>query len=275
MTLPDLEGTAVPERYTSQIALRLDAPVDDVGEVVKAAGKVGDLDRAAPVRAEGAVAQEVHWGGRMQKAVVRQVHDETDGAALLRTEAYIGDDGLRGGMQRQAQLLQALNRQLRGRVQAVRDLSAQTERDLAWLNRTAIGAVEFDDAVATFADGEGTWWVRTHGAARLDIPDLELYGLARAQILAAETLLSHVHQQLLRGGLTVELTAPDGTPLFLVPVLEAWQHVPLDWPGVGRAGKDRGLGLDGPRASLSIKHRPRFNRYKRDLQGVVRRLQAS
>jgi ABC-2 type transport system ATP-binding protein len=176
----------------------------------------------------------------MQKAIVRQVHDDADGAPLLRTETYIGDDGLRGGMQRQAQLLQALARQLRGRVQAVRDLSAQTERDVAWVNRLAIGAVEFDDAIATLAEGEGTWWVRTHGAARFDIPDLELYGLARAQLLAAETLLSHVQQQLLWGGLTVDLTAPDGTPLFLVPVLEAWQHVPLDWPGVGRAGKDRG-----------------------------------
>jgi hypothetical protein len=262
----------VPERYTSQIALRLDAPVDDVGAVVQAAGKAGDLDRAAPVRDEGRLAQEVHWGGRMQKAIVRQVHDETDGAPLLRTETYIGSDGLRGGMQRQAQLLQGLARQLRGRVQAIRDLSAQSERDVAWVHRLAIGAVESDDVIATLAEGEGTWWVRTHGAARLDVPDLELYGLARAQLLAAETLLSHVHQQLLWAGLRTELTAPDGTPLFLVPVLEAWQHVPLDWPGVGRAGKDRGPGLDGPRASLSIKHRPRFNRYRRDLQGVVRLL---
>ena len=37
----------------------------------------------------------------------------------------------------------------------------------------------------TATEGEGTWWVHTHGAARFDVPDLELYGLARAQTAAA------------------------------------------------------------------------------------------
>jgi hypothetical protein len=264
----------VADRYTSSIALVLDQQVDDVGAVVAAAGRAGDLDRGAPVRGEGAEAQEVHWGGRMHKAIVRRVRDD-DGAALLRTETYIGADGLVTGMQRQAQLLQGLARQLRGRVRGVRDLSAGVDRDPGWLPRIAVGAVDRDDAIVSVAEGEGTWWLRTHGAARFDVPDLELYGLARAQLPAAEALLVRVHDRLLREGLTAELAAQDGTPIYLVPILEAWQHVSLDWPGVGRAGQDRGRGLDGPRASLSIKHRPRFGRYKRDLAGLVRQLPAT
>jgi hypothetical protein len=257
------------EKYTSKIALVLDAPVDDVGEIVRAAGQVKDIDRASPVRGEGNLAQEVHWGGRMQKAVVRAVRDDDDGAALLRTETYLGSDGLTSGMQRQAKLLQALARQLKGRVAGVRDVSASTDRDVAWMNRVAIGAVAHDDGIITVVDGEGTRWVRTHGAARFDVPDLELYGLSVAQVEPAEELLVHVHEQLLRHGLTASLSLPDGTPVYLVPVLEAWQHVPLDWPGVGRGGQQRGEGLDGPRASLSVLHRPRLGRYKKDLQGVL------
>ncbi len=257
------------EKYTSKLALVLDTPVDDVGEVVRAAGQVKDIDRASPVRGEGQLAQEVHWGGRMQKAVVRAVRDDADGAALLRTETYLGSDGLTAGMQRQAKLLQALARQLKGQVVVVRDLSASTERDVAWMNRVAIGAVAHDDGIVTVVDGEGTRWVRTHGAARFDVPDLELYGLNAAQIEPATELLVHVHEQLLRHGLTASLTLKDGTPVYLVPVLEAWQHVPLDWPGVGRGGQERGEGLDGPRASLSVLHRPRLGRYKKDLQGVL------
>jgi hypothetical protein len=256
------------ERYTSRIALVLDGPVEDVGEVVRAAGQVKDIDRASPVRGEGHLAQEVHWGGRMQKAVVRAVRED-DGTALLRTEAYLGSDGLAGGMQRQAKLLQALARQLKGRVVGVRDHSAATERDVAWMNRVSIGAVSRDDAIVTVVDGEGTRWVRTHGAARFDVPDLELYGLNAGQIEPATQLLASVHEQLLRHGLTASLALPDGTPIYLVPVLEAWQHVPLDWPGVGRGGQERGEGLDGPRASLSVLHRPRLGRYKKDLQGVL------
>jgi hypothetical protein len=255
--------------------LVLGEAVEDVSVVVKAAGAAGDIDRASPVRGQGGEAQEVHWGGRMQKAVVRQVRDERDGAPLLRTEAYLGADGPKVGMQRQAQLLRGLARQLRGNVVGVRDLSATAQRDEAWMNRLAIGAVDLADAIVTLSEGEGTWWVRTHGAARFDVPDLELYGLAKAQAPAGETLLTHVHEQLLRLGLKSQLHAPDGTPLYLVPVLEAWQHVPVDWPGVGQAGLDRGPDLDGPRATLSVLHKPRFGRYKRDLDGVVRSLAAA
>jgi len=263
----------VADRYTSQIALLLDARVDDVGAVVRAAVEAGDLDRSAPVRGEGALAQEVNWGGRMQKGVVRQLTE--DGEVLLRTETYLGSDGYTLGMQRQAQLLQALSRQLRGQVTGVRDLAAMTERDLAWVNRLAIGAVEPADAVVVVAEGEGTWWVRTHGAARFDVPDLELYGLIAADVPAAEVALRHVHEQLLASGITQDLTLPDGTPIYLIPVLEAWRHVSLDWPGVGRAGQNRGPGLDGPRATLSVLHPPRLGRYRKDLDGVLATLRTA
>jgi hypothetical protein len=262
----------VADKYTSRTALVLDAPLDDVGEVVRAAGTVGDIDRGAPVRGSDDRAFEVHWGGRMQKAVVRATEDEVDGAPLLRTETYVGGDGLVEGMKRQAQLLQGLARQLRGRVRGVRDLSAATERDEAWMNRVAIGAVTTEDAIVTVADGQGTWWVRTHGAARFDVPDLELYGLSKAQVPGAEAVLPQVLEQLLRHGLKHQPTLPDGTAVYLVPVLEAWTLVPLDWPGVGRAGVDRGPGLDGPRATLSVLHPMRFGRYKKDLSGVLDRL---
>ena len=263
------------DRYTSQMAVVLDAPVDDVGQVVDAARRVGDIDRVAPVQGEGQLAQEVQWGGRMQKAVVRQLRDDADDAPVLRTETYLGNDGLTGGMQRQAKLLQALSRQLKGRVEGVRDVSAATERDVAWMNRVAIGAVEREDGIVTVVDGEGTRWVRTHGAARFDVPDLELYGLTRAQVPAAQAALAHVHDQLLRSGLNAALSLPDGTSVYLVPVLEAWRHVPLDWPGVGRAGQERGPGLDGPRASLSVRHKPRFGRFRKDLKGVLETLSAA
>lgn len=261
------------DRYTSQIALLLDTRVDDVGVVVRAAVEAGDLDRAAPVRGEGALAQEVNWGGRMQKGVARQLTE--DGEVLLRTETYLGADGYALGMQRQALLMQALARQLRGRVTGVRDLAAMTDRDLAWVNRLAIGAVEPADAVVVAAEGEGTWWVRTHGAARFDVPDLELYGLKSADVPAAESALRHVHSQLLDSGITQDLTLPDGTPIYLIPVLEAWRHVSLDWPGVGRAGQNRGPGLDGPRATLSVLHPPRLGRYRKDLDGVLATLRTA
>lgn len=255
------------EQYTSRIALVLDAPVDDVGAVVAGATKAGDIDRHGPVIGQGEVAQEVNWGGRMQKGVVRQLTD--DGEALLRTEAYIGSDGLEQGMARQARLVQALARQLSGRVTGVRDLSAMADRDVAWVNRLAIGAVQRDDAIRTVDAGTGTHWVHTFGAARLDVPDLELYGLSAAQVPAAESALAHVHGILLDRGLTAELTLPSGEPVYLVPVLQAWQHVNPDWPGVGRAGQERGDGLDGPRATLSILHRSRLGRIKRDFGGVL------
>ncbi len=258
------------DKYTSRVALVLDGSIDDVGAVVGAAKAAGDIDRGYPVRGEGEQAQEVHWGGQMDKGVVRYVHDGDD--HLLRTETYLGAKGLVNGMQRQALLVQALSRQVKGRLVGVRDLSALTDRDEAWMNRLAVGMVEQDDAIVAVADGEGTWWVRTHGAARFDVPDLELYGLKKGQVDAAIAELAHVHQQLLRSGLKADFSLTDGTPVYLVPVLEAWQHVSLDWPGVGRAGQERGEGLDGPRASLSVLTRPRFGRYKKDLEGVVDRL---
>lgn len=257
------------DRYTSLLALVLDAPVADVAPLVQAAGKAGDLDRAAPVRGHTEEAQEVQWGGRMQRAVVRAMEDPDDGTPLLRTEAYLGEDGLRAGIQRQAKLLQALARQLPGRVVGVRDLSARRDHETGWLHRCAIGAVDHDDGIVTVVDGEGTRWVRTHGAARFDVPDLELYGCNAVQAAAAPAVLRQIHEQLLRGGLKADLALPDGTRVYLVPVLEAWQHVNLDWPGVGRAGKNRGSGLDGPRATLSVLHKPRLGRYRKDLGGVL------
>lgn len=258
--------STMAERYTSRLALVVDEPVH-VGEVVAAAIGASDIDRARPVR-DPAEAAEVNWGGRMAKAVVRRLAD--DGQELVRTEAYIGADGMVNGMQRQAQLLQALARQLRGQVNGVRDLSARIDRDAAWMNRVAIGAVDFDDVVVPHDEGEGTHWVATHGAARLDVPDLELYGLRRDQVVGAHETLAHVHGLLLGAGLKrAELALPSGTPVYLVPVLEAWQDLPMDWPGIGRAGEDRGPGLDGPRATLSVLRKPRFGRYRTDFQGVL------
>lgn len=256
------------ERYTSRIALVLDEPVEDVGAIVGAAGAAGDIDRSSGLR-DGAEAQEVHWGGRMQKAVVRRLTDDRDGAALLRTEIYIGDQGIKEGMRRQAQLLQALARQLKGRVVGVRDLSSMTEHDQAWMHRLAVGAVERSDAIVVHHAGEGVHWVFTHGAARFDVPDLELYGLNRGQLAAAEEVLVHVHGRLLEAGMAAPIELPTGEPVYLVPVLEAWPNLNLDWPGVGRAGKDRGPGLDGPRATLSLLHKPRFGRYRKDFKGVL------
>lgn len=254
------------DRYTSKIALILDEPVLNAGEVVAAAIAAGDIDRAAPI-GSGMEAQEVNWGARMDKAAVRRLDE--DGVHLLRVEAYIGGDGLVQGMQRQALLLQALARQLRGHVMGVRDLSAHVDRDEAWINRLAVGAVEHDDGIATRDRGEGTHWVHTYGAARFDVPDLELYGLTRSQATEAPRLLRHVHEQLLARGLKADLTLPTGEPVYLVPVLEAWGDLPFDWPGVGKAGVSRGPGLDGPRATLSILHRPRLGKYKRDYKGVT------
>lgn len=320
----------MPERYTSRVALVLDRGLEDVGAVVGEAVEAGDLDRAAPVRDRGRDAQHVYWGGRMQRAVVRRVADEEDAAPLLRTECYIGGEGLREGLRRQAELTLALARRLPGRVRGVRDLSARVDRDRAWLDRVAGGRAGLGDAVVVRAasdvvgstvvagasggvrdeavgqpaapaeaggaggagaisdvagvrgaegaagEGEagdgGVWWLRTHGAARLDVPDLELYGLARAQLEAATAALGRAHRRLLEGGLTADLSLPDGTPVYLVPVREAWGALPLDWPGVGRAGQNRGPGLTGPRATLSVLHPPRFGRYRTDLEGVLERL---
>lgn len=255
------------DRYTSQIALLTDAAVTDVTEVVEAATTAGDIDRHAPV-GDGQQAREVNWGGRMAKGVVRALTDD-DGATLLRTETWIGDQGVANGMARQAKLLQGLARVLGDRAAGVRDVSARTDHDMAWLNRMAIGAAEQDDAIVTAVEGTGTYWVHTFGAARFDIPDLELYGLTTAQVDGARAAVAHIHEVLLARGLKAELTLPGGEEVYLVPVLEAWQHLHLDWPGVGRAGKDRGPGLNGPRATLSLLKKARFGRYRKDFDGVL------
>lgn len=258
------------DKYTSKIALVLDQPVESVAGLVESAVTNGDIDRAIAV-GDRDEAVQVNWAGRMEKGVVRRLTDD-EGRHLLRTEAYLGRLGLTEGMRLQALLVQALSRQLKGRVTGVHDLEARVDRDEAWMNRVAIGAVEQDDAIVAKADGEGTWWVHTHGAARFDVPDLELYGLTKAQVEPAKAALAHVHGQLLNTGLKGALTLPNGTEVYLVPVLEAWQNLNLDWPGVGRAGKDRGPGLDGPRATLSVLHAPRFGKYKKDFKGVLKAL---
>jgi len=260
----------------SAIALVLDRPLEDVRDVVAAARAAGGIDRTSPNHGDGSVAQDVHWGGRMQRATVRATVD--DGVASLRTEVMVAPDGLVEGMSRQAQLLVALARALPDRVLRVRDLSARVDRDVTWLTRLAAGVVDPGDAVLTVtgaaAGGEAgeargvPGWVLTHGAARLGVPDLELYGVPAGSDEAAHRLLARVVGQLATGGLGAPLTLEDGTPVRAVPVLEAWPTLPSGWPGLGRAGVDRGPGLDGPRATLSILHRARFGRHRLDLGGV-------
>ena len=260
------------DRYTSRLALALAAPAGSVDDLVQRAVAGGDVDRGTPVRGEGAEAMEVNWGGRMQRAVVRRV--EEDGRHLLRVEAYVGDGGPKEGVRRQAVLLQGLARHVDD-VTGVVDLDASVEHDVAWLNRTAVAGGDVRDLIAHAVDGTGVRWLHTHGAARFDVPDLELYGLSAGQVEAGSAALRHVHDHLLAGGLTAELALPSGEPVYLVPVLDAWQHCELEWPGVGRAGQDRGPGLDGPRATLSLLHKPRFGRYRVDLEGVREALPAS
>ena len=260
------------DRYTSRIALLLDSPAGPVDEIVKRAGAAGDIDRGTPVRGEGAEAMEVNWGGRMQRAVIRRVSE--DGRHLLRTEAYVGDGGPTAGIKRQVLLLQGLARHVED-VAGVVDLEARVEHDLGWLNRAAVAGASIEDLISHEVDGTGVRWLHTHGAARFDVPDLELYGLSAGQTDAASRALRHVHDQLLRNGLETELALPDGQPVYLVLVLDAWQHCDLEWPGVGRAGKERGPGLDGPRATLSLLHKPRFGRYKVDLEGLRETLPAT
>lgn len=257
----------------SLIALVLDRPVDDVGAVVADARAAGGIDRAAPHVGDGRTAQDVHWGGRMQRAVVRAVEDY--GVPTLRLELAIASDGLVEGLSRQAGLLAALSRVLPERVRGVRDLSARVDRDEAWLMRTAAGVVDVQDAiVAVVGEVADVGWVLTHGAARLGVPDLELYGVPTGALDAARDELLHVAGQLAVGGLAAPLALTDATSLRLVPVLEVWSDLPASWPGTGRAGIDRGPGLDGPRATLSVLHRPRLGRHRLDLDGVRDRIRA-
>jgi hypothetical protein len=259
----------------SRIALVLDQPVGDVGGIVAIARSAGGIDRASPRSGDGSVAQEVAWGGRLQRAVVHAV--EHDGAPALVTEVDIVADGLVEGLTRHATLVAALAAALPGRVRAIHDLSARVARDEDWARRVAAGRVEATDgvdvSVGTAPEGaRDVGWVLTHGAARFGLPDLELYGITAGTVPAAVAALEHVTAQLLRGGIGADLSLPDATPLRLVPVLEVWPGLPAAWPGTGRAGVDRGPGLDGPRATLSVLHRPRFGRYRLDLHGVRERL---
>jgi hypothetical protein len=259
------------EQLPSRLALGLTGPLDDLAAVVARARSAGGIDRASPLVSGSAQAWEVHWGGRMQRAVVRTLDDE-DGVALLRTEATIGADGLAGGMTRHAQLLSALALALEEvEVADVHDLSARTQHDVAWLARIARGDVALEDGVQLVVAGDGpVRWIHTHGAARFGIPDLELYGLADGPAVDhALAVLRVVLTQLLAGGIGALLTLPGGPRVRLIPVLEAWPRLRLDSPGIGRAGLDRGPGLDGPRATLSIHHRPRLGRHRLDLDGVI------
>jgi hypothetical protein len=267
----------------SFVTLLLDRPVDDVGAVIAEARAAGGIDRASAHTGDGSVAQEVHWGGRMQRAIVRAVAE--DGVPGLRTEVVLASDGFVEGLMRQAALLVALAQVLPGRVRGVRDLSARTDRDEGWLARLATGSVRPADAVVVEVGAEvgqdgphgrgAVGWVLTHGAARLGVPDLELYGVPAGGTRAACAALERVAGQLAEGGLAAPLSLADGTPIRLVPVLEAWATLPAGWPGLGRAGQDRGPGLDGPRATLSVLHRARFGRHRLDLDGVRDRLSPS
>jgi hypothetical protein len=262
----------------SRIALVLDRPVDDVGAVVAVARAAGGIDRATPRAGDGTAAQEVAWGGRLQRAVVHAAQD--DGSPVLISEVDIVADGLVEGLARHAALVAALAAALPDRVREVRDLSARVVRDEGWLARVATGRLVATDGVratvGAAAEGpRGVGWVLTHGAARFGLPDLELYGVVAGSETAAATALEHVAAQLLRGGIGAALSLPDATPLRLVPVLEVWPGLPVGWPGTGRAGVDRGPGLDGPRATLSVLHRARFGRYRLDLDGVLSHLSAS
>lgn len=266
------------EARPSVMALVLDRPVEDVAQVASDARAAGGIDRTSPHLSNGAIAQDVHWGGRMQRAVVRATDD--DGTPLLRTEVAIASDGLVDGLARQAALLAALARALPGRVRGVRDLSARVDRDATWMTRVAAGVVDASDAVVTTVGAEAggagagrpAGWVLTHGAARFGVPDLELYGVPAGASASAVEVLERVAAQLVVGGLSAPLSLADGTPLRLVPVLEVWSTMPASWPGLGRAGVDRGPGLDGPRATLSVLHKPRFGRHRLDLEGVRDRL---
>lgn len=254
---------------TSRLGLVLGRPVD-LDAPIAAARDRGGIDRASPLASDPDGAREVHWGGRLQRAVVRIVED--DGASVLRVEGVVATEGWRGGLAHQARLLAALAGALDAigaPSVAVRDLSARRERDPDWLERAAAGALEAPEAVGLdVADGPRSW-LATHGVARFGVPDLELYGVPEERVGHASAILLHVLALLLDGGLSAPLDDGAGRPLRLVPVLEAWPRLPIDWPGVGRGGRVRGPGLDGPRATLSLLRRRRLGSHPIDLAGVL------
>lgn len=257
------------DKYTSKMALVVASPPTDLLELLNRAAAQKAVDRATPVAGSDGEACEVNWGGRLQRAVVRVVSD--GGVAMIRVEAYIGQDGFPAGFARQAQLLAGIATQL-DTVESVRDLAAHATHDVAWLQRVAGGVVEFADAISINVDGTGVRWAYTHGAARFGIPDLELYGLTRDEVAPGCDVLPHVQQQLIARGIASDLRLPTGEPVYLVPVRDAWMKLSLDWPGIGRAGQVRGVGLDGPRATLSLLHPKRLGRYRQDFAGVRRTL---
>jgi hypothetical protein len=253
----------------SRLALVLDDAVD-LDAVITGAREVGALDHAAPLASDPSRAREVRWGGRLQRAVVRVVPDGDD--LLLRVETLVATEGWRAGLAHQARLVADLAQVVAAGAAAtpvVRDLSARRDRDRGWLERAAAGELAVAEAVGIDVE-PGRWsWLAGHGAARFGVPDLELYGVPVERIAAAESLLVHVVGALLERGLGAPLDDGRGRALRLVPVLEAWQHLPVERPGVGRAGRVRGPGLDGPRATLSVLHRRRLGRHRLDLTGVV------
>lgn len=257
------------DKYTSKMALIVPAPPADLQQILTAAVDAKALDRVTPVSGSDGQACEVAWGGRMQRAVVRVVSEADE--SLIRVEAYIGQDGFPAGFTRQAQLLEAIAAQL-DTVVGVTDQAAQAAHDRAWLGRIAAGESELADAITTMVDGTGVRWAFTHGAARFGVPDLELYGLTRDEVEPACDVLRHIHQQLIDRGITTGLSLPSGEPVYLVPVRDAWMKLSLDWPGIGRAGQVRGVGLDGPRATLSLLHPKRLGRFRQDFTGVRRTL---
>jgi len=265
----------------SRLDLVFEGPVPDLVELVAAVRAAGGIDRASSRGVDPSRAQEVLWGGRMQRALV-QVIDTSDASAptqgiplgRLRVEADLSADGFVDGLARHASLVLSLADALGSAVVDFDDRSARLRRDRGWLERVAAEGARPEDVTSTVeqVSAAGVGWLATHGAARFAVPDLELYGLTAAALPGARRALVRVQAQLLSDGLAAPLSLADGTPLRLVPVLEVWGLMPLGWPGVGRAGVDRGEGLDGPRATLSVLHRARFGRHRLDLEGVRARL---
>jgi hypothetical protein len=258
----------VTDALPSRLSLVLDRPLDDLAVVLEAVRDAGGIDRIGPLAADPSTGREVHWGGRTQRAAVRCLVDDLDGAALVRVEAVIATDGWSAGLRRHAELVAAIATALPGRVACVRDGSARCDRPLTWLDRAVGGTLAPQDAIEVVVTGGDVRWLHTHGAARFGVPDLELYGLAPAQVDDGVAMVRRVLARLLEGGIGAALSE-DGRPLRLVPVLRVWPHLPLEWPGIGRAGRDRGPGLDGPRATLSVLHPPRLGRHRLDVEGVL------